>query len=61
MTLFEADRGRMAIHTMNAKQTWYNDLIQGRGRPNGHPYHHTWYNICKEQSLVQMSTAAELV
>ena len=22
---------------------------------------HTWYNICKEQSLVQMSTAAELV
>ena len=39
MTLFKVGDGRMAIHTMNAKQIWYNDLIQGRGRPNGHPYH----------------------
>ncbi len=30
MTLFEAGDGRMAIHTMNAELSWYNDLIRGR-------------------------------
>ena len=38
MTLFKAGNGRMAIHTVNAKHLWYNDLIQSRKRPNGHSY-----------------------
>lgn len=29
----------MAIHIMIAEQLWYNDLIQGRKRPDGHIYH----------------------
>ncbi len=39
MTLFKAGSGRMSILIMIAEQLWYIDLIQGRKRPDGHPYH----------------------